>query len=159
MNAIVIPTGCVITGTDTQVGKTSISEALLQWCTGQGWLSAGFKPGAAGAQVFAGELVNDEVRRQREASSLSLTDTEVGQSQFAAACASNVAADFGPLAYHSRFGPATDSSDRTVSVLPESCATHGRGDSVAPSAGAGLDRQRDGVPNGPSIGQPGHTAP
>lgn len=93
IHSTVIPTGRFVTGTDTQVGKTSISEALLQWCAAQGWRSAGFKPVAAGTQVVDGESGNDEVRRLRQASSLPLTDAEVGPLQFAAACAPNIAAD------------------------------------------------------------------
>lgn len=66
---------------------------MLQWCAAQGWRSAGFKPVAAGTQVVDGEPVNDEVRRLRQASSLPLTDAEVGPLQLTAACAPNIAAD------------------------------------------------------------------
>ena len=71
------PRGCFVTGTDTEVGKTRISAALLHWCARQGWRSAGFKPVAAGTELVDGVRVNDDVRTLRLASSLALTDAEV----------------------------------------------------------------------------------
>ncbi len=111
--------GCFVTGTDTEVGKTRISAALLYWCAQQGWRSAGLKPVAAGtslaptlgtgvsslppegaqtglgrpgAGLIDGQPVNEDVRALREASSLALTDAEVGPLQFQAACAPHIAA-------------------------------------------------------------------
>ncbi|MDO8770189.1 MAG: dethiobiotin synthase [Burkholderiaceae bacterium] len=84
--------GCFVTGTDTEVGKTRISAALLYWLAQQGWRSAGFKPVAAGTSLIDGQWVNDDVRALREASSLALTDAEVGPLQFEAACAPHIAA-------------------------------------------------------------------
>jgi dethiobiotin synthetase len=84
--------GCFVTGTDTEVGKTRVSAALLHWLTGQGQRSAGFKPVAAGTQRIAGVDVNDDVRALREASSVSLSDAEVGPCQFRTACAPHIAA-------------------------------------------------------------------
>lgn len=84
--------GCFVTGTDTEVGKTRISAALLHWCSQQGWRSAGLKPVAAGTELVNGERVNEDVRRLRHASSVSLTDAEVGTYQFDATCAPHIAA-------------------------------------------------------------------
>ena len=84
--------GCFVTGTDTEVGKTRISAALLHWCTQQGWRSAGIKPVAAGTSLIDGHWVNEDVRALRDASSLPLTDAEVGPCQFEAACAPHIAA-------------------------------------------------------------------
>jgi len=84
--------GCFVTGTDTDVGKTRISTALLHWLTQAGWRSAGFKPVAAGTSLMDGDWVNDDVRALREASSLPLTDAEVGPYQFETACAPHIAA-------------------------------------------------------------------
>jgi len=84
--------GCFVTGTDTGVGKTRISAALLHWCGHQGWRSAGFKPVAAGLEHIDGALVNEDVRALRLASSLALTDAEVGPFQFELACAPHIAA-------------------------------------------------------------------
>lgn len=84
--------GCFVTGTDTDAGKTCVSAALLHWCTAQGWRSAGFKPVSAGSQIINGQRVNGDVRALRQASSLALTDAEVGPLQFEAACAPHIAA-------------------------------------------------------------------
>ena len=81
--------GCFVTGTDTEIGKTSISAALLHWCTQQGWRSAGLKPVAAGVDSRG---VNEDVRALRDASSLLLSHAEVGPLQFRAACAPQIAA-------------------------------------------------------------------
>ena len=84
--------GCFVTGTDTDVGKTRISAALLHWLTQQGWRSAGFKPVAAGTSLIDGQWVNEDVRALRENSSLTVSDAEVGPFQFEAACAPHIAA-------------------------------------------------------------------
>ena len=79
----------LVTGTDTEVGKTHISAALLHWAAQQGWRSAGFKPVAAGLDA---DGRNEDVQRLRAASSLPLTEAEVGPLQFQAACAPHIAA-------------------------------------------------------------------
>jgi dethiobiotin synthetase len=84
--------GCFVTGTDTGVGKTHVSAALLQWCAQQGWRSAGLKPVAAGTTLIDGQPVNDDVQALRQAGSVRLTDAEVGPLQFEAACAPEIAA-------------------------------------------------------------------
>lgn len=84
--------GCFVTGTDTEVGKTRISAALLHWLGEQGQRCAGYKPVAAGTEVIDGEDVNEDVRALRDASSVALADDEVGPFQFEAACAPHVAA-------------------------------------------------------------------
>ncbi|WP_137895675.1 dethiobiotin synthase [Ramlibacter sp. 2FC] len=83
---------CFVTGTDTEVGKTRVSAALLHWMARQGWRSAGLKPVAAGTELIEGIHVNEDVRRLRLASSLPLSDAEVGPYQFEAACAPHIAA-------------------------------------------------------------------
>jgi len=84
--------GCFVTGTDTGAGKTHVSAALLHWCAQQGWRSAGLKPVAAGTTLIDGQLINDDVQALRQASSMRLTDAEVGPLQFEAACAPEIAA-------------------------------------------------------------------
>ena len=78
-----------ITGTDTEVGKTFVSAALLHWCGQQGWRSAGFKPVAAGLDAAG---ANEDVQTLRSASSVALSAHEVGPLQFEAACAPHIAA-------------------------------------------------------------------
>ena len=84
--------GCFVTGTDTEIGKTRISAALLHWAAQSGWRSAGLKPVSAGTDVIDGQRVNEDVRALREAGSLALTDVEVGPVQLEAACAPHIAA-------------------------------------------------------------------
>lgn len=84
--------GCFVTGTDTEVGKTRISAALLHWLAQAGWSSAGFKPVAAGTSLINGQCVNEDVRALRQASSLALSDAEVGPCQLETACAPHIAA-------------------------------------------------------------------
>ncbi|MDM0072367.1 dethiobiotin synthase [Variovorax sp. J31P207] len=84
--------GCFVTGTDTEVGKTRVSAALLLWLGAQGLRCAGYKPVAAGTEVIGGEDVNEDVRALRDASSVALADADVGPLQFKAACAPHIAA-------------------------------------------------------------------
>ncbi|WP_232230001.1 dethiobiotin synthase [Polaromonas glacialis] len=84
--------GCFVAGTDTAVGKTEVSAALLHWCASQGWRSAGFKPVAAGTTLIDGQPVNEDVQALRQAGSVHLTETEVGPLQLKAACAPEIAA-------------------------------------------------------------------
>ncbi|MCE1162087.1 MAG: dethiobiotin synthase [Thiomonas sp.] len=85
--------GCFVTGTDTEVGKTRTSAALLRWCTDQGWRSAGFKPVAAGLEQVDGQWINADVQALRQASSVQLADAQVCPFPFTAACAPHIAAD------------------------------------------------------------------
>ena len=84
--------GCFITGTDTEVGKTCVSAGLLHWFGQAGYRSAGLKPVAAGTTLIDGVMVNDDVRALRDASSIPLTDTDVGPCQFTQPCAPHIAA-------------------------------------------------------------------
>ncbi|MDM0037510.1 dethiobiotin synthase [Variovorax sp. J22G21] len=84
--------GCFVTGTDTEVGKTRVSAALLHWLGERGLRCAGYKPVAAGTESIDGEAVNEDVRALRDAGSVALTNAEVGPCQFEAACAPHIAA-------------------------------------------------------------------
>ena len=84
--------GCFVTGTDTEVGKTCISAGLLHWFAQTGLRTAGLKPVAAGTTLVDGVAVNDDVRALRDASSIPLSDAEVGPCQFTQACAPHIAA-------------------------------------------------------------------
>jgi len=84
--------GVFVAGTDTGVGKTHVSAALLHWCAAQGWRSAGFKPVAAGTELVQEQWVNEDVRALREAGSVRLSQAQVGPLQFQAACAPQIAA-------------------------------------------------------------------
>lgn len=53
--------GVQVVGTDTEIGKTTVSCALLEAMVGAGRRAAGFKPIAAGTEPSSG--VNDDVAR------------------------------------------------------------------------------------------------
>jgi dethiobiotin synthetase len=63
---------CFVTGTDTGVGKTLISSALLHGLSQAGLKTVGMKPLAAGAEMRDGGLDNDDVAALEGASSLSV---------------------------------------------------------------------------------------
>lgn len=92
MNLRTAMRGCFVSGTDTEVGKTCISAALLHRVASHGRRAAGFKPVAAGTVVVDGRRVNEDVQALRQAGSMPLSDAEVGPFQFDAACAPHVAA-------------------------------------------------------------------
>lgn len=78
-----------ITGTDTDVGKTLISCALLHAFAAQGKRVAGFKPVAAGCDA---DGHNDDARALRAASSMQLTYGQVNPYCFHHAIAPHLAA-------------------------------------------------------------------
>jgi dethiobiotin synthetase len=84
---------CFVTGTDTEVGKTRISAGLLSLLGRDGARSAGLKPVAAGLERVEGRWVNEDVGLLRAASSLPMTDAEVGPCQLRSPCAPHVAAE------------------------------------------------------------------
>jgi dethiobiotin synthetase len=63
--------GFFVTGTDTGVGKTLVSCALLRALARRGLRVAGMKPVAAGAERVLGKLVNDDVIALRAAGNVS----------------------------------------------------------------------------------------
>lgn len=63
---------CFVTGTDTEIGKTLISSAMLHALVGQGVRAAGMKPIAAGVEERDGVWHNDDVDRLTAAGNVSL---------------------------------------------------------------------------------------
>ncbi|GGC86326.1 dethiobiotin synthase [Undibacterium terreum] len=63
---------CFVTGTDTEIGKTLVSSALLHALAQRGLGSAGMKPVAAGASLLDGEWHNEDVDMLQAASSVKL---------------------------------------------------------------------------------------
>ncbi|KIF80145.1 dethiobiotin synthase [Noviherbaspirillum autotrophicum] len=61
-----------VTGTDTEIGKTLISSALLYALTQQGLRAAGMKPVAAGAELRDGVWRNEDADRLAAAANVSL---------------------------------------------------------------------------------------
>ena len=68
--------GVFVTGTDTEIGKTTVSAGLLRAWARQGLRTAGYKPVAAGTELREGRRVNDDVERLRAASSVPLAPQE-----------------------------------------------------------------------------------
>ena len=84
--------GVFVTGTDTGVGKTSISAAIVALLARSGVRIAGLKPVAAGMEVIDGERINEDVRALRAVSVPALRADEIAVCQFDAACAPHIAA-------------------------------------------------------------------
>jgi dethiobiotin synthetase len=61
-----------VTGTDTEVGKTLISSALLHVLSHRGLRTSGMKPVAAGAEMRDGAWYNEDVASLAAASSMAL---------------------------------------------------------------------------------------
>ena len=81
-----------VTGTDTEIGKTRVSAALLQVCARRGLRAAGIKLVAAGVDEIDGRWINEDVAVLRAASSAPLSDAETGPVQLRTACAPHLAA-------------------------------------------------------------------
>ena len=84
--------GIFVTGTDTEIGKTSIAAAIVSLLCKGGQRVAGLKPVAAGMSLIDGEHINDDVHALRAASTLGLSADEIAPYQFETACAPHVAA-------------------------------------------------------------------
>jgi dethiobiotin synthetase len=82
-----------IAGTDTDVGKTHITEALLRAAQQHGFTTLGLKPLAAGADLVDGLWSNDDARRLQAVSSLKLPYEQVNPVLLHAALAPHLAAD------------------------------------------------------------------
>ena len=63
---------CFVTGTDTEIGKTLISSALLHGLVQAGVQAAGMKTVAAGAEMRDGVLHNDDADRLAAAANVKL---------------------------------------------------------------------------------------
>lgn len=62
-------TAYFIAGTDTEIGKTFVTCALLHAARARGLSAVGMKPIAAGADLVGGELINEDAARLRAAGS------------------------------------------------------------------------------------------
>ncbi len=72
-----------VTGTDTEVGKTVASCALLQAANRAGFRTAGFKPVASGSEMTADGLRNTDALALQRNSGLTLNYDEVNPYTFA----------------------------------------------------------------------------
>ena len=69
-----VPTrfACFVTGTDTEIGKTLVSSAILHKLVQTGVRACGMKPVAAGAEERDGELHNEDATMLRAAGNVNL---------------------------------------------------------------------------------------
>lgn len=84
--------GWFITGTDTGVGKTFVTELLLQALTRAGRSAIGIKPIASGARHSLAGLRNDDAERLLANSSVAVTYEEINPYIFAPPIAPHLAA-------------------------------------------------------------------
>ena len=63
-----------VTGTDTEIGKTTVSAGLVRALQRDGSKVAGMKPVAAGFVEVNGQWINEDVERLRRASNIPLSD-------------------------------------------------------------------------------------
>jgi len=61
---------CFVTGTDTGVGKTLVSSAMLSLLAASGLRAVGMKPVAAGLEAIDGTWCNEDVRRLEAAGNI-----------------------------------------------------------------------------------------
>lgn len=85
-------TSWFITGTDTGVGKTRVSAALLTALVRRGRRAVGMKPVASGCQQTPQGLVSEDVQLLRAASNVQMDATDLNPYAFAAATAPHLAA-------------------------------------------------------------------
>jgi dethiobiotin synthetase len=83
---------CFITGTDTEIGKTLVSAAILHKLVAGGVRACGMKPVAAGAAMRDGELHNDDADMLIAAGNVHLPGNLTTPYMLRAACAPHVAA-------------------------------------------------------------------
>ena len=86
-----IPRSFFVTGTDTEVGKTFVSQALLQACNKKGFSTAAYKPVAAGCEQTPDGLRNEDALLLQAASSIELSYQDVNPIAFAEAVAPHLA--------------------------------------------------------------------
>jgi len=84
--------GFFVTGTDTGVGKTLVSAALVYRLAQAGFKAAGMKPVAAGCVMQGGQLVSDDVEQLRAAGNVELALAVINPYAFAPPLAPHIAA-------------------------------------------------------------------
>lgn len=82
-----------VAGTDTDVGKTVISTALLEKANQQGLRTIGLKPVAAGCELSEEGLQNSDALSLQKTASVKLSYSEVNPIAFQAAIAPHIAAE------------------------------------------------------------------
>lgn len=83
---------CFVTGTDTEIGKTLVSSAILHKLVSSGVRACGMKPVAAGAEMRDGELHNDDADQLIAVSNVHLPGNLTTPYMLRAAAAPHIAA-------------------------------------------------------------------
>ena len=83
---------CFVTGTDTEIGKTLVSSAILNKLVAAGVRACGMKPVAAGAELRDGELHNEDADLLVGASNVHLPRHITTPYMLREACAPHIAA-------------------------------------------------------------------
>ncbi|MFL6657015.1 MAG: dethiobiotin synthase [Massilia sp.] len=83
---------CFVTGTDTEIGKTLVSGAILHALVAAGQRACGMKPVAAGADMRDGELHNEDADFLIAAGNVHLPSNLTTPYMLRAACAPHIAA-------------------------------------------------------------------
>jgi dethiobiotin synthetase len=116
-----IPTrfACFVTGTDTEIGKTLISSAILHKLVQQGQRACGMKPIAAGAEERDGELHNDDAAMLRAAGNVNLPQHITTPFMLREPCAPHIAAalegvTIEPVPIMTAYAEILGASDATV---------------------------------------------
>ena len=85
--------GYFVTGTDTEVGKTFVSESMLHQLAYRRFKTIGFKPVASGCAMSSHELQNADALALQAASTLHLSYQQVNPYAFEPAIAPHIAAE------------------------------------------------------------------
>jgi dethiobiotin synthetase len=116
-----VPTrfACFVTGTDTEIGKTLISAAILHKLVQQGVRACGMKPIAAGAEERDGELHNEDAAMLRAAGNVHLPQSITTPFMLREPCAPHIAAQLEnvtiePVAIMTAYAEILGASDATV---------------------------------------------
>ncbi|TSA56001.1 MAG: dethiobiotin synthase [Methylophilaceae bacterium] len=83
----------IVTGTDTNVGKTYIAKALVRHFAQQGFKALGMKPVAAGAELVEGRLLNSDVAELVKSGNVVADIELINPYVFASSIAPHIAAE------------------------------------------------------------------
>ena len=83
---------CFVTGTDTEIGKTLVSSAILHKLVERGSRACGMKPVAAGAELVDGELHNEDADMLADAGNVHLPQNITTPFMLREPCAPHIAA-------------------------------------------------------------------
>ncbi len=116
-----VPTrfACFVTGTDTEIGKTLVSAAILHKLVQHGQRACGMKPIAAGAEERDGELHNEDAAMLRAAGNVNLPQRITTPFMLREPCAPHIAAELEgvciePVPIMTAYAEILGASDATV---------------------------------------------